>query len=86
MVIGGVVLSLAVCLILLWIVRAIMSLNEGDAGEYLLSPRDLNTLEMMPELIRAGITSFKIEGRMKRPEYVAVAVDTYRRAIDACIG
>lgn len=58
-------------------------IDEGEAGEYLLSPRDLNTLEMMPELIRAGITSFKIEGRMKRPEYVAVAVDTYRRAIDA---
>jgi len=61
------------------------ALLEGDAGEYLLSPRDLNTLEMIPELIRAGVTSFKIEGRMKRPEYVAVAVDTYRRAIDACL-
>lgn len=61
------------------------ALNEGDAGEYLLSPKDLNTLEMVPELIRAGITSFKIEGRMKRPEYVAVAIDTYRRAIDACV-
>jgi len=60
-------------------------IDEGEAGEYLLSPRDLNTLEIMPELIRAGVTSFKIEGRMKRPEYVAVAVDTYRRAIDACI-
>ena len=57
---------------------------EGEAGEYLLSPRDLNTLEVLPELIRAGVTSFKIEGRMKRPEYVAVAVDTYRRSIDAC--
>lgn len=61
------------------------ALLEGDAGEYLLSPRDLNTLEILPELIRAGVTSFKIEGRMKRPEYVAVAVDTYRRAIDACL-
>lgn len=60
-------------------------IDEGEAGEYLLSPRDLNTLEMMPELIRAGVTSFKIEGRMKRPEYVAVAIDTYRRAIDACL-
>jgi len=57
---------------------------EGEAGEYLLSPRDLNTLSMVPELICAGITSFKIEGRMKRPEYVAVTVDTYRRAIDSC--
>lgn len=60
-------------------------IDEGEAGEYLLSPRDLNTLEMMPELIGAGITSFKIEGRMKRAEYVAVAVDTYRRAIDASV-
>lgn len=53
-------------------------IDEGEAGEYLLSPRDLNTLEMVLELIQAGITSFKIEGRMKRAEYVAVAVDTYR--------
>lgn len=60
-------------------------LVESDAGEYLLSPKDLNTLELLPELIHAGVTSFKIEGRMKRPEYVAVAVDTYRRAIDACL-
>ncbi|MCE5286753.1 MAG: U32 family peptidase, partial [Pelosinus sp.] len=50
-------------------------LDGKDAGEYLLSPRDLNTLELLPELIDAGVTSFKIEGRMKRPEYVAVVVD-----------
>lgn len=56
-----------------------------DAGEYLLSPKDLNTLELLPELIDAGVASFKIEGRMKRPEYVAVVVDTYRRAIDSVI-
>jgi putative protease len=60
-------------------------LVEAETGEYLLSPKDLNTLELIPELISAGVTSFKIEGRMKRPEYVAVAVDTYRRAIDACV-
>jgi putative protease len=60
-------------------------LVEAETGEYLLSPKDLNTLELIPELIYAGVTSFKIEGRMKRPEYVAVAVDTYRRAIDACV-
>ncbi len=61
-------------------------LSQADAGEYLLSPRDFNTIEVLPELIQAGITSFKIEGRMKRPEYVAVVVDTYRRAIDSCLG
>ena len=52
-------------------------------GEYLLSPKDMNTLERVPELIEAGIASFKIEGRMKRPEYVALMVALYRKAIDA---
>lgn len=52
-------------------------------GEYLLSPKDLNTLKNIPELIEAGISSFKIEGRMKRPEYVAQVVAYYRQAIDA---
>lgn len=49
---------------------------------YLLSPRDLCTIENIDTLIEAGITSFKIEGRMKRPEYVAVIVKKYRQAID----
>jgi len=56
-----------------------------DAGEYLLSPKDFNTIEHIPDLIAAGVASFKIEGRMKRPEYVAVVVDSYRRAIDAAV-
>lgn len=50
---------------------------------YLLSPKDLCTLENVDKLIEAGITSFKIEGRMKRPEYVAIIVGQYRKAIDA---
>jgi putative protease len=58
-------------------------LDGEDAGKYLLSPRDLNTLRILPQLIEAGVTSFKIEGRMKRPEYVAIVVDAYRRAIDS---
>ncbi|HEY3423156.1 MAG TPA: peptidase U32 family protein, partial [Negativicutes bacterium] len=58
-------------------------LKEAQAGEYLLSPKDFNTLELLPQMIEAGVNSLKIEGRMKRPEYVAVVVDTYRRAIDA---
>lgn len=58
-------------------------LKDIDVGDYLLSPKDLNTIDFIPELIEAGVTSFKIEGRMKRPEYVAVVVDTYRRAIDS---
>jgi len=52
-------------------------------GVYLLSPKDLNTLRHIPELIASGIASFKIEGRMKRPAYVAVMVSLYRKAIDA---
>lgn len=58
----------------------------GDsAGKYLLSPRDMNTISLLPELLAAGVTSLKIEGRMKRPEYVAVAVGCYRRAVDSCL-
>jgi U32 family peptidase len=51
-------------------------------GEYLLSPKDLNSLENIKELIESGITSFKIEGRLKRPEYVALVTSLYRKAID----
>ena len=51
-------------------------------GSYLLSPKDLNTSEILPELIKSGIDSFKIEGRMKRPEYVAGVVRIYRNLID----
>ncbi|MCY9508915.1 U32 family peptidase [Paenibacillus larvae] len=53
----------------------------GDIA-YLLSPKDLAALELVPELIEAGVTSFKIEGRMKSPEYVANVVGKYRKAID----
>jgi len=56
-----------------------------DAGEYLLSPKDLQTIEIVPQLISAGIASFKIEGRMKRPEYVAIVTDAYRQAIDSYV-
>ena len=58
-------------------------LEGKDAGQYLLSPKDMNTLQILPQLIDAGVVSYKIEGRMKRPEYVAVVVDAYRRAIDS---
>lgn len=53
----------------------------GDVA-YLLSPKDLAAVELVPELIEAGVTSFKIEGRMKSPEYVANVTAKYRRAID----
>jgi len=53
----------------------------GDVA-YLLSPKDLAAVELVPELIEAGVTSFKIEGRLKSPEYVANVVSKYRKAID----
>ncbi len=54
----------------------------GDK-RYLLSPQDLAGLELLPELIRAGVASLKIEGRLKTPEYVANITRVYRRALDA---
>src|SRR5438552_12656021 len=50
--------------------------------KHVLSSKDLNQIESIPKLIEAGVTSFKIEGRMKRPEYVAVVTRAYRNAID----
>ena len=49
---------------------------------YPLSLKDMMTIDYIPELIQAGITSFKIEGRMKRPEYAAGVVEIYRKYID----
>jgi putative protease len=54
------------------------SLETGRAS-YLLSPKDLCTLDMIPDLIDAGIDSFKIEGRMKKPEYTAYISWLYRK-------
>jgi putative protease len=54
----------------------------GDKA-YLLSPQDLAGIEVVPDLIRAGIRSLKIEGRLKSPEYVAAITKAYRRAVDA---
>ena len=53
----------------------------GDQ-RYLLSPQDLAGLEVLPELIRAGVASLKIEGRLKSPEYVASITRVYRQALD----
>lgn len=55
--------------------------KEIDKG-YLLSARDLCGLEYIPELIRAGVKSFKIEGRMKSPTYIATVTRIYRKYID----
>lgn len=53
-----------------------------NKDKYLLSMKDLNSLEHISELIESGITSLKIEGRMKRPEYIYLVVSIYRKAID----
>lgn len=55
---------------------------DVEAQGCLLSPRDLCMLPLLPQLQRAGVDSLKIEGRLKRPEYVATVVDVYRRALD----
>ncbi|HEX3600207.1 MAG TPA: DUF3656 domain-containing protein [Lacipirellulaceae bacterium] len=59
--------------------------QDVDLGDvkYLLSPQDLAAYALVPELIDAGVSSFKIEGRLKTPEYVANITRQYRRALDA---
>lgn len=55
--------------------------DMGDV-KYLLSPQDLMAVELVPELIDAGVGCFKIEGRLKGPEYVSATTAAYRRAVD----
>ncbi len=62
--------------------RALKSKTLPAPGEHLLSPKDLCTAEILPELIEAGVSSLKIEGRMKSPEYVSAVVGVYRSVID----
>ena len=57
----------------------------GDR-RYLLSPQDLAGLEVLPELVKAGVSSLKIEGRLKSPEYVASITRVYRAALDKLAG
>jgi U32 family peptidase len=60
---------------------------ERDLGpvRYLLSPHDLAGYDAVPALIDAGVVSFKIEGRLKGPEYVAATVQAYRTAVDRAL-
>ncbi len=58
---------------------------ENERGTFLFNSGDLCMIEHIPELIEAGIDSFKIEGRMKAALYVATVARTYRRAIDDCL-
>ena len=57
--------------------------RQVNRDKYLISTKDLMTLNHIGELIESGIDSFKIEGRMKRPEYVYLIVSLYRKAIDS---
>lgn len=53
-----------------------------EEEKYLLSPKDIASLDLIPDLIDGGIDSFKIEGRMKRPEYTAVTTYTYKKYVE----
>lgn len=59
-----------------------LSGRQNLTGSYLLSPKDICTLDMISELVEAGIDSFKIEGRMKKYQYAAGVVAAYRTEID----
>ena len=65
------------------------ALKDGEGNrirtdtDYLLSPKDMMLVDDIPELIKAGVSSFKIEGRMKSPAYVGYVTSIYRKAIDA---
>lgn len=61
--------------------------TRRDLGDkrFLLSPQDLAAVDEIPELLALGVVSFKIEGRLKTPEYVAAVTQVYRKAIDAAL-
>lgn len=59
--------------------------NLEAPGEHLLSPKDLCTIDIIPALLDAGVSSLKIEGRMKSPEYVHSVIGVYRAVIDRAL-
>ena len=56
--------------------------DSREKSGYLLSPKDLCSLQLLPDLIDAGVDSLKIEGRMKKPEYAALTAYLYRKYTD----
>ena len=62
--------------------RLLYRTPEAKRPQYLLSLKDICTLELIPEMIESGIYSFKIEGRMKKPEYAAAVAFQYRKYAD----
>ena len=59
-----------------------LEINQDDRGSHILSPKDLCLVKQLPELIEAGVDSFKVEGRTKSLYYVSAVAKTYRQAID----
>lgn len=59
-----------------------LEIQEDNRGTYILNSKDLCMIEHLDEMIEAGVTSFKIEGRMKSPFYVATVVNAYKRAFE----
>jgi putative protease len=60
-----------------------LPIEENDLGTFIMSSKDMCTIGIIPQLIEAGIDSFKIEGRMKSAYYTAVVTNAYRMAIDS---
>ena len=58
-------------------------IEQNELGSFVMSSKDMCTIELIPQLIESGIASFKIEGRMKSAYYTAVVTNAYRMAIDA---
>ena len=59
-----------------------LTIGEDGRGTYIMNSKDLNMIEHIDKLIEAGVYSFKVEGRMKSPYYVASVINAYRKAID----
>ena len=57
--------------------------EQDEKGTYIMSSKDMCTIELIPQLVEAGINSFKIEGRVKSAYYTAVVTNSYRMALDA---
>ncbi len=60
-----------------------LPIEENELGTFIMSSKDMCTISLIPELIKAGIDSFKIEGRMKSAYYTAVVTNAYRMAMDS---
>ena len=59
-----------------------LPIMEDERGTYILNSKDLNMIEHLDDLVKAGVTSFKIEGRMKTSYYVATVTNAYKRALN----